>query len=328
MRVPIRRAEAPERLPLRQRVRHWLVRGLFRGLLALLRVTPWPPALACGSALGAGACRLSGRYRGVADRNLRLAYGDDLTPAERRRLTQDVFRHFGRALLIEFLKVPSLSPAQVRALVPIQPSELNPLTQALARGRGVIVVSAHLGNWELLVRRIALEGVRVLVVARQGRDPAFNALTDRLRENGGYQVHSRDSSPRPLLRHLQSGGVVAILCDQKSDAVFVPFFGHTAGTTDGPAVLALRTGAAVLPLFAPRGPDGKYRPLFLPEIDTHATGNRRADAARIMGDITAGIEEVVRRYPDQWLWMHDRWRLPAEFRTPQAQQVQESSPAL
>ena len=157
-----------------------------------------------------------------------------------------------------------------------------------------------------------MEGFPVTVVTRQSEDPKFNAITDRLRQNAGYSVHPRGSSPRGLLRHLRANGIVAILCDQKSDDVFVPFFGQTAGTVAGPAVLALKTGAAILPLFYPRGPDGKFGAVFLPEIDTTPTGDSEADIARIMGEITSGIEGVVRRYPDQWLWLHDRWRMPGD----------------
>jgi KDO2-lipid IV(A) lauroyltransferase len=206
--------------------------------------------------------------------------------------------------------VPFLSSAEVRALVPME--TLEPMRAALARGKGVIIVSAHLGNWELLARRIAMEGIPIKVVTRQSPDPAFNAITDSLRENAGYTVHPRGSSPRGLLKHLRENGVVAILADQKADdGVMVPFFGQSAGTVAGPAVLALKTGAAILPLFAPRRPDGTFGTVFLPEIDTTPSGDTAADVARIMGDVTAAIESAVRQYPDQWLWLHDRWRLPA-----------------
>ena len=274
-----------------------------------MRVLPWRPARALGTGMGSLAYRLSPRYRRIADKNLQIAYGSALSVRERKRLTRRVFQNFARAMMIEFLKVPFLSPDEVRALVPAE--TLDPLYAALARGRGVLVVSAHLGNWELLARRIAMEGIPIKVVTRQSPDPAFNAITDSLRENAGYTVHPRGSSPRGLLKHLRNNGVVAILADQKSDdGVYVPFFGQPAGTVAGPAVLALKTGAAVLPLFAPRRVGGTFETVFLPEIDTTPTGETEADVARIMGDITAAIESAVRQYPDQWLWLHDRWGKP------------------
>lgn len=285
-----------------------LVRRAFEFLLAVLAYVPWKPAVAWGEWMGNLGYRVSARYRRVADKNLRLAYGDSLSRADREALIRKVFRNFARMSLVEFLKASYLTPENLARLVRVE--SFAPMDDLLARGKGLILVSAHLGNWELLARRAGREGRPVLVVARQSDDEEFNKLTDRLRENGGYIVHPRGDSPRALLRQLRENGIIAILCDQKSEDVFVPFFGHAAGTVAGPAILALKTGAPILPIFCPRQPDGSYRMETLPEIDTTRTGDANADAQRIMTDVTAAIETMVRRYPDQWLWMHDRWRMP------------------
>jgi KDO2-lipid IV(A) lauroyltransferase len=242
----------------------------------------------------------------VSDRNLRLAYGDSLTACARADLTRRVFRSFGIALL-EFLKAPSLTPAQVKDIV--RADSYARVEAVLARGKGMILIAAHFGNWELLARRAALEGYEFAVVARQSHDPEFNKITDGIRANGGYTVLARGDSPRAILQRLRRNGIVAILPDQKSEDVFVPFFGRLAGTVAGPAVLSLKTGAGIIPMFCPRQPDGTYRVEILPEIDTTPTGDTDADLHRIMADITRVIEEMVRCYPDQWLWMHDRWRV-------------------
>jgi len=208
------------------------------------------------------------------------------------------------------LKAPFLAPDALRCLV--KADSYAPIDALLARGKGLILITAHFGNWELLARRAILEGYAVTVVARQGDDAQFNALTDALRENGGYEVHARGASPRLLLQRLKQNKIVAILPDQKSDDVFVPFFGKLAGTVAGPAVLALKTGAPIVPMFCPRGPDGTYQVVISPEINTQPTGDAKADTARIMADINLAVENIVRRYPDQWLWLHDRWRLPPQ----------------
>jgi KDO2-lipid IV(A) lauroyltransferase len=109
------------------------------------------------------------------------------------------------------------------------------------------------------------------------------------------------------VQKLREGGLVAILPDQKSDDVFVPFFGKTAGTVAGPAILALKTGAPIVPFFCPRLPNGTFRMVVGDEIDTHTTGDQTADVERIMTDINLAVEKIVREYPDQWLWLHDRW---------------------
>ena len=283
------------------------VRSMFRALLRGLRIIPWSVAGGWGSLLGALGCYFSARYRRVADTNLRHAYGDTLSERDRQRLIKRVFQSFGRALM-EFLKAPSMSPAQIKQIV--RADSYTRVEAVLARGKGMILLAAHFGNWELLARRAALEGYEFAVVARQSHDPEFNKITDGIRENGGYVVLPRGGSPRAILQRLRNNGIVAILPDQKSEDVFVPFFGRLAGTVAGPAVLSLKTGAGIVPMFCPRQPDGTYRVEILPEIDTTPTGDADADIHRIMADITRVIEDMVRRYPDQWLWLHDRWRVP------------------
>jgi len=258
-------------------------------------------------ALGALSYQVSGRYRRVADKNLQIAYGDAMTSAEREALIKRVFQSFAISTA-EFLEAPRWTPDQVKSMAQADSYEI--VDKVLARGKGMILLAAHFGNWELLARRAALAGYSFAVIARQSEDAAFNEITDSLRANGGYTVLPRGGSPKAILQRLRANGIVAILPDQKSEDVFVPFFGKLAGTVAGPAVLALKTGAGIVPMFCPRQPDGTYKMVLYPEIDTTATGDADADIRRIMADATAVIEEMVRKYPDQWLWLHDRWRVP------------------
>lgn len=283
-------------------------RRAFAAAFALLRRTPWRPALAFGTALGTLGYHVSARFRRVADKNLQIAYGDTLTERQRQALVKRVFQHFTRAALVEFLKGAGLTLDEMRQLV--QVASYQPAETLLARGKGVIVVSAHLGNWEWLSKRAAMEGYDVKVVARQSEDAAFNALTDRVRGKNGYTVHPRGDSPRALLKQLRANKIVAIVPDQKSEDLFVPFFGRLAGTVAGPAVLAQKTGAAILPMFCPRQPDGTYKTVFYPAIFADPAVDAETDRHRIMAEITAAIEDIVRQYPEQWLWLHDRWRVP------------------
>ena len=288
----------------------WLVRQIFLLLLAVFKRLPLRAAQQWGASVGLVGYYVSKRYRDVATRNLEWAFGGALGSKRRRAIVKGVFVQFGRATLGEFLKAPFLSPDALRRLV--KADSYAPINTLLARGKGLILITAHFGNWELLARRAILEGFAVTVVARQGDDPQFNALTDWLRANGGYEVHARGASPRLLLQRLKQNKIVAILPDQKSDDVFVPFFGKLAGTVAGPAVLALKTGAPLVPMFCPRLPDGTYQVVIGPEINTQPTGDARADTQRIMADINRAVEDMVRQYPDQWLWLHDRWRLPPQ----------------
>jgi len=284
------------------------VRRAFWALFSVVRRVPWKPALAWATAMGTLGYHVSARYRRVAEKNLKMAYGDALTETERQALIKRVFQHFARALLVEFLKGADMTLEDMRHWV--KGDSYAPMDAILARGKGAIVVSAHLGNWEWLSKRAAMEGYSIKVVARQSEDEKFNALTDRVRGTNGYSVHPRGDSPRALLKQLRDNKIIAIVPDQKSEDVFVPFFGHLAGTVAGPAVLALKTGAAILPMFCPRQPDGTYKMVFYPAIIPEPTDDAEADVRRIMAEVTADIEDIVRQYPDQWLWLHDRWRVP------------------
>ncbi|MGI4787788.1 MAG: lysophospholipid acyltransferase family protein [Janthinobacterium lividum] len=284
------------------------VRGAFWAAFKILRHVPWKPALAWGTAMGTLGYHVSARFRDVADKNLQIAYGSAMTEPERQALIKCVFQQFARASLVEFLKGADFTLEDMRHWVKVD--SYAPADVLLSRGKGVIVVSAHFGNWEWLSKRAAMEGYSVKVVARQSEDEKFNRLTDKVRGENGYTVHPRGDSPRALLKQLRENKIIAIVPDQKSEDVFVPYFGKLAGTVAGPAVLALKTGAAILPMFCPRQPDGTYKTVFYPAIIPEPTGDTDADVKRIMTEITADIEDIVRQYPDQWLWLHDRWRVP------------------
>ena len=301
-------------------------RSAFWALFSVVRRVPWKPALAWGTAMGTLGYHVSSRYRKIAEKNLKIAYGDTLTERERQARIKRVFQHFSRAMLVEFLKGADFTLEEMRHWV--KQGSYEPMDTLLSRGKGVIVISAHLGNWEWLSKRAAMEGYSIKVVARQSEDEKFNELTDKVRGTNGYSVHPRGDSPRALLKQLRENKIVAIVPDQKSEDVFVPFFGKLAGTVAGPAVLALKTGAAILPMFCPRQPDGTYKTVFYPAILPESTGDNEADVKRIMAEITADIEDIIRQYPDQWLWLHDRWRVPPpEGSEPAEESTYASTPA-
>ena len=287
--------------PAGQRLALTAMLGFEAGVQCLSR----PAAMRAGEGLGRLAYRAAGRQRRFAERNLRLAYGDLKTPHERNRLTRDVFQHLGKCL-VDFLRGPALGPAQMDALVSCCGGEH--LRAALDKGKGVILLTAHLGNWELLGRWVSAQGIPLTVVAREPEDPLLGGYLRRMRENAGFAVLSKGESARELLSVLRRGEAIILLPDQNSGDLFVPFFGVPAGTVAGPASLALHTGAALLPAYCLREADDRYRILFLPPIPVRATGDREADVSGVMAEVNRVLEEVIRRYPDQWLWVHNRWK--------------------
>jgi len=257
--------------------------------------------------LGKVSYRVARRQRQFADRNLRLTQfpHPGAARAERDALIQAVFVQFGKSI-VDFIWMQSRSAAEVDALV--DASGLDHVHHALAHGKGAVLITAHMGNWELLGRYLAQHGVPLTVVGRDPEDPEFRALVRRLRENGGVGVMSKGGSVRELLGLLRKNKAVGLLPDQNSGDVFVPFFGIPTGTVAGPATLAMHTGAALIPVFCIRQPDDRYKLIMLPPIDTHSSGDREADQRRIMADVNGVLETLIREYPDQWLWLHNRWK--------------------
>lgn len=257
--------------------------------------------------LGHFAYAIAGRQRKYAQRNLRLVGfpEPDTPPAERDRFIRSVFVSFAKSL-VDFLRGPSLTPEALDALV--RADGFEHITLALARGRGVILITAHMGNWELLGRWLAQHEVPLTVVGRDPEDPDFAAWVRKMREGGGMGVASKGGSVRELLGLLKKNQAVGLLPDQNSGDVFVPFFGVPAGTVAGPATLALHTGATLIPTYCVRLPDDTYRLMILPPISTESTGDKDTDVRRIMGDVNDALESVIRRYPSQWLWLHNRWK--------------------
>ena len=185
------------------------------------------------------------------------------------------------------------------------------MDDALAAGTGAILVSPHLGNWELEAAATALLIKPAVVIYRPLDSPLLDHLVLRVRSATGNIPLRKEHAMRPMLRSLKNNEILGILIDQNVawyEGVFVDYFGRPACTTDGLALLALHTEAPVLPAYMVRLPDGRYRLVFSPEVEVTRTGNQEADILANMQRFTKVIEQIVRRYPDQWLWVHQRWK--------------------
>ena len=182
------------------------------------------------------------------------------------------------------------------------------LDAALARGKGVVFVSGHVGSWELLARRVALAGYPCQTIAKETTDPRTTALIERFRSSSQLRSiwRGRAGAAKAMLRALKAGQILGLLIDQDTDvqSVWVPFFGHLAKTPRAAADLALRTGAAVVMGFCRREADGRYR------LSMEALPGEGLDALELTARMTARIEAAVRAAPEQWVWMHRRWKSP------------------
>jgi KDO2-lipid IV(A) lauroyltransferase len=257
--------------------------------------------------MGTLCYRTMPRYRNVARRNLTRALGADRSPAEIEELVRRCFRHHGQTL-VEFLKMASWDGETIEQKVQVRAREH--LDGALSLGRGAILVSAHYGNWELAAARIARLGYPVHVIARDVDDSGVGALFEQIRSRAGYRVISRRRGLRDALACLRRNEVVVILMDQNTmqGEVFVDFFGRPAATTTAPAILARRTGAPLVPGFIRRLRDGTHIAQGLPVVEAPATDDPKHDVWEITRRLTRVIEEWIRVEPEQWLWIHDRWK--------------------
>jgi KDO2-lipid IV(A) lauroyltransferase len=287
-------------------VRHSLEYLGVRLLIALVRAMPGTLVDRAGALLGRAVYLFDRTHRRVAERNVAAAF-PGRSDAERRNIVRGAFAHFGR-LLMELLKFSTLSPEDMLARVEFEGEEH--VRAAHAQGRGVLFVTGHFGYWELQAMVHSLRLKPMAVVARALDNPPLNALLERIRTRTGNSVIYRQGTLRRILRTLQAGEGVGILIDQHimtRDAIYVDFFNRPAATTSAVAMLALRTGAPVVPLFALPLGAGRYRMVYEHAVVPPASSS--ADAVQEFTQrCTDVLEMYVRRNPELWLWMHRRWR--------------------
>ena len=268
----------------------------------VLAYLPLAPGLWLGRRLGDLAWAALRRRRRICLANLRRAFGPDLVPAELGRLGRRSFQHLGMNA-VELCRLFFRPPAGVLARVDLAGHEH--LEAALRGGRGVLIVSAHYGNWELLPARIVQSGHPGAVVVRPLPHPILEAVASRMRRRGGFDLIDKRHGLRAILSTLRAGAVVGLLLDQNAsrhEGVFVPFFGEPASTSKGLALIARRSGAAVVPAFIRRTGTGTHRVEVEPALPPVE------DVAALTAMVNAAIERAIRRAPEQWLWVHRRWR--------------------
>lgn len=248
-----------------------------------------------------------GIRRAVVEKQLRAAL-PELNENDVRRIARAAYGHLGRTSM-ETAVLPSYSREEIIDLFEsVHGWDL--VEQKLALGKGLIMVTGHLGNWELGGAYIAARGLPIDVVARHMANPLFDRYLTSTRQRIGMTVVHDEDAVRRVPRSLRGGRAVAFVVDQGAvglASTWVPFFGRYAKTPRGPAVFALRLGTPVVFGAALRQPSGLYDLTFEP-IDVVETGDREADVDKIVADYTTVLERWVRRAPEQYLWHHRRWK--------------------
>jgi Kdo2-lipid IVA lauroyltransferase/acyltransferase len=281
--------------------------ALVRAVMAGVSLLPMSAVRSLGHGFGRFMFWVDGGHRRIALDNLARAF-PLRSAAERRALAKAMYAHFG-ALVFELLRFRSLTPDEMKALMEVEGVER--IHAAHAKGKGMFFVTGHFGYWEMQAITHPFHSPSIAVMARPLDNPKLHDWLEQLRTMTGNRVIYRQGALRRVLRELGENHAVAILIDQHihtSEAVTVDYFGRPAATTSALAALALRTGAAVIPVFTLPLPGGRYRFIY-----EHPVEPPPADSPDPVREFTQRCTDVlemyVRRHPELWLWMHRRWRL-------------------
>lgn len=288
-----------------------------RLLLSALGACPRSVAIAIGRSCGLLGYFALSHLRRVGRRNLELAFPDK-SEAEHRRLLRGCFDGLGRQLG-EFSQFPKATPESLRLLIEeaqFDPEQYAEFRRAEVEKRGVIFVAGHLGSWELLVFSQSAFGEPLSFMVRRIDNPRIEEMIEKVRTRFGNQPLDKRDAAILALQALRRGERVGVLVDlnsQPHEGVFVPFFGRLACTTAGVAALALRTNAVIVPFCLIWNNEKKVYVVDAgPLIQAERTGDRWRDLELNTARFTEAIEQQIRRHPDQWLWIHKRWKTRPE----------------
>ena len=277
-------------------------------LLTVLRYLPLPLALAAAELAGHACGLVVPKWRAVADQNLRRAL-PELDASARQIIRRGVYSNLGRVALA-LAKLPAWSAGEIRKHVEFV--GLEHFHSAAAKGRGVMLLTAHLGNWELGALAHGAVVGPISVIVRPISNRLVDSLVESRRRAHGNRVINKQKSAREVLKVLAANGTVGILADQNAlgdEAVFVDFFGMPAATNKGFAQLALHSGAAVVPAVARWNASSKRHVIeYGPEIPLTRTDISANDVVSNTQRFQRALEDSIRKVPEQWLWIHRRWK--------------------
>jgi KDO2-lipid IV(A) lauroyltransferase len=278
-------------------------------VLVFLSRVPFPVLTRLGAWLGLVYFYLDRRRKRIGLENLRLAFGQERSDEELKRLLRNVYRNMGSSAL-EFAALPRLTREKLDRFVRME--GLEKIDKARQAGRGVILLTAHFGNWELLAQSLALHGHTAYGIGRQANVPLLNNFIVRCREAHGNRVIIRDRAMRKILRVLKDGEILGVLGDQRgstSQGLMIDFFERPAPTNPDIARIIQKTGATVLTVFIVRNADQTHTVQVGDPLRFDVTGDPEGDVLAIAEQCMKSLESFIRQYPDHWLWLHRRWSI-------------------
>lgn len=278
--------------------------------LAVLFIQLLPAAVARGFGVGVGRLiwRLDKRHRNQVLKNMDIAFRDEKSRAEKEALCRKYFEHVGLAV-VEFARLTLLTPENVTELCDL--SELKQFDEVIAKKRGLLCVPAHHGNWELCGYSVALLGYPIKSVARPLDNPLLNEFIMDHRQKSGNVIIEKWKVLWKLKKMMDKGDIITMSVDQNGGVAgqFVPFFGSLASTVSSPADLHVIVGTPIIVATMNRKEDGIHHVLRIWDVIEHEPdADQKAGARRVLTRINAAVERSIRAYPEQWLWVHKRWK--------------------
>lgn len=293
---------------LRRKIRYFIVYYFVKSLIAVSNTIPRVMWLRFCGWLGRVAFVFARKTRNLMLKNIAIAYGDKMDAAGIRGFARRVFEMLGKNAgdILRAVKVRSLAELETFLVT----HNLEVYEKALAKGKGIVFLTGHLGAFDLQVTNMALRGLNPNIIGTPLKDERLNKLLWDYRNKYGAVAIARGKETFRLIKVLKSGGSVALLIDQdtKVKSRFVNFFGRPASTPVGATILAMKTGATVVPSGIYLGDDWKQHMFFLPPVPMRDTGDEEADIVYNTQVLTTVLEEMIRAHPEQWVWMHDRWK--------------------
>ena len=280
----------------------------FRILIFLVSWIPIPIGQFLGKILGITFSMIPIQRNRISLDNIRHSFGDYMERYEIIKLYRQVLAHFGQ-MLFEMPHILRFKNENLYKYVSLE-GEDN-LLQALKKGKGVFILTGHFVNWELIAAAVALRFGQLAVVARPSNSPSLNRLIYELRSRFGTEIIPKQNGMRKIFSSLKKNKLIAILLDQNVDwyqGVFVKFLGRWACVNKGLALMALRTGSPVIPVFPVKQEDGRYKIIIGEEVSLIRTGDITRDVEENTALFTKIIEKQVREHPDHWFWFHRRWK--------------------
>lgn len=291
----------------KNRPRRVVIFLLFKFISFIVLALPAGIGLILGRIFGTLSFYILKKERKKAFENLDAAFGNSKSKAEKRSIAKKVFENLGKNF-IEAVSIPKFNRNNINKYVSCK--NIGVLRRFVREKKGAIILSAHFGNWELLAHYISMQGLPMNVIARRVRMDWLEAFLAGIRKKNNVNVIYRDASAKEIVDLLRNGEFVGIMPDQDMDSVsgvFVDFFGKSAWTPSGPAVLNLLTGVSIVPCFLARRSFG-HEFLIEDPIELIKTGDRKKDIKENTQRYTKIIEDYIKRFPEHWVWFHDRWK--------------------